>query len=135
MPFEHTRRSLFYLVSYLLLSGLALLLSPTITLRVLLSNGHYDDVFPRFSGLLLIGLALVIVGIIRYRTEVLYPLTMLPRLAFCVGFIGFYFYTRDPLFLVLLTVVGVGVTFTGLTYLSENTNARRAGRVASSGPR
>jgi hypothetical protein len=131
MPLERTRRSLFYLVGYLFLSGLALLLFPAQTMRLLLSNGHYDDVFPRVAGLLLIGLALVIAGIIRHRMEVLYPLTLLPRAVFCLGFIVFYLYTRDPFFLVLLAVVGFGATFTGLTYLNESANARRLGNAAS----
>ena len=125
MGFERTRRSLFYLVGYLSLAGIALLLAPSTTMRILLSNGHYDNVFPRFSGLLLVGLALVIAGIIRQRTEVLYPLTMIPRIVFCAGFIAFYFYTLDPLFLVLLAVVGVGVVFTGLTYFKERASSFR----------
>jgi hypothetical protein len=131
MPPERTRRSLFYLVGYLFPSGVALLLFPAATTRLLLSNGHYDNVFPRVAGRLLIGLALVIAGIIRYRTEVLYPLTLIPRAVFCAGFIGFYVYTRDPLFLVLLAVVGFGATFTGLTYLKESAQARQMGNTAS----
>ena len=127
MPLERTRRSLFYLVGYLLPSGLALCLAPAETMRLLRSNGHYDPVFPRVCGVLLIGLALVIAGIIRHRTEVLYPLTLLPRAVFCAGFIAFYAYTRDPFFLVLLAVVGFGAAFTGLTYLKESANARRTG--------
>jgi hypothetical protein len=123
-PLNRTRRSLFYLVGYLIPTGLALLLFPAGTMWLLLSNGHYDDVFPRVAGLLLIGLGLVVAGIIRYRTEVLYPVTLIPRLMFCVGFIGFYFYTRDPLFLAMLAVVGFGVTFTGLTYLDERSRAK-----------
>jgi len=68
-------------------------------MRLLLSNGHYDEVFPRVAGLLLIGLAIVILGIIRHRTEALYPLTLLPRAVFCLGFVIFFLYTRDPFFL------------------------------------
>jgi len=131
MPLERTRRSLFYLVGYLFPSGAALLLFPAPTMRLLLSTGHYDNVFPRVAGLLPIGLALVIAGIIRHRTEVLYPLTLLPRAVFCAGFIVFYLYTRDPLFLVLLAVVGFGAAFTGLTYLKENAQAQRVGDGAS----
>jgi hypothetical protein len=131
MPLERTRRSLFYLVGYLFLSGLALLLFPARSMGLLLSNGHYDNVFPRVAGLLLIGLALVIAGIIRHRTEVLYPLTLLPRAVFCLGFVVFYIYTRDPFFLVLLAVVGFGAAFTGLTYLKESAQSRRMGNTAS----
>jgi hypothetical protein len=131
MPLERTRLSLFYLVGYLFPSGLALLLFPASTMRLLLSNGHYDNVFPRVAGLLLIGLALVIAGIIRHRAQLLYPLTLLPRAVFCVGFIVFYLYTRDPLFLVLFAVVGFGAAFTGLTYLKESAQVRRMGNTAS----
>jgi hypothetical protein len=121
---QRTRRSLFYLVGYLFPSGVALLLFPAATLRLLLSNGHYDDVFPRVAGLFLIGLGVLIAGIIRYRAEVLYPVTLLVRAVFCIGFIALYLSTRDPLFLVLLAVVAFGATLTGLTYLRERSQVR-----------
>ena len=120
-----TRLSLFYLAGYLVPTGLALLAFPDSTMRLLLSNGHYDDVFPRVSGLLLVGLGLFIAGIIHYRAETLYPLTLLVRLAFCAGFAGFYLYTRDPLFLAILAVVALGVTLTGVTYLGERAQVRQ----------
>ena len=36
----------------------------------------------------------------------------------------FYWTTPDPLFLVLLAIVGLGVLLTGLGYLSEKNRAR-----------
>jgi len=38
-----------YLSSYLLVGGLGLLVVPTLTLRLLLSNGSYGDVMPRLA--------------------------------------------------------------------------------------
>lgn len=125
---NRTRLSLFYLAGYLFPTGLALLFFPAITLKILQSNGHYDDVFPRVAGLLLVGIGLVVSGIIRYRTEVLYPVTVVVRLVFCAGFLALYFYSRDPLFLVILAVVSLGVILTGATYLAERPSGTRGGQ-------
>jgi hypothetical protein len=111
--------SLFYLAGYLIPAGLFLLFVPEWALKLLLSNGHYGDVFPRFAGMLLIGLGMVIVQIIRYRMEVLYPTTLVIRAFFCAVLIALHRYTKDPFFLVLLGVVGFGMVLTGSAWLSE----------------
>jgi hypothetical protein len=61
---HRTRLSLFYLAGYLTFAGLALLLVPSFALKLLLSNGDYGDVFPRLAGMLLLGLAMVVFGIV-----------------------------------------------------------------------
>jgi hypothetical protein len=114
-----TRLSLFYLCTYLLIGGLGLLLFPTLALALLLSNGHYDDVMTRVAGMVLAGLGLVIYGIIKTRSEALYPFTLQVRAFFVACIAAFYAMTRDPLFLVLLGIVGLGMMLTGLAYLSE----------------
>ena len=114
---RRTRLSLFYLAGYLLPTGLLLLVAPRTTLRLLLSNGDYgSDVFVRVAGLLLLAVGFFVVQIIRYRAEVLYPTTLMVRAVFLIGFLGFYLYTRDPLFLVILGVVGLGFILTGTSY-------------------
>jgi len=111
-----TRYSLFYLATYLFLTGTGLLAAPEWTLRLLLSNTHYDTVFVRFVGSFMIGLSVVVIQIIRHRVEVLYPTTVVVRLFFLACITWFYASTRDPVFLVMLGVVGLGVllTTTGL---------------------
>ena len=114
---RRTRLSLFYLAGYLLPTGLLLLVAPRMTLRLLLSNGDYgSDVFVRVAGLLLLAVGFIVVQIIRYRAEVLYSTTLMVRAVFLIGFLGFYLYTRDPLFLVILGVVGLGFILTGTSY-------------------
>ena len=114
---RRTRLSLFYLAGYLLPTGLLLLVAPRMTLRLLLSNGDYgSDVFVRVAGLLLLAVGFIVVQIIRYRAEVLYSTTLMVRAVFLIGFLGFYRYTRDPLFLVILGVVGLGFILTGTSY-------------------
>jgi uncharacterized protein YjeT (DUF2065 family) len=122
---RRTRLSLFYLAGYLLPTGLALLLAPRTTLRLMLSNGHYDsDVFPRVAGLLLLALGIIVVQIIRLRAEALYTATLMARSVLLAGFMVFYWYTRDPFFLVVLGVVALGFALTGTSYWLDR-NERR----------
>ena len=114
-----TRLSLFYLGSYLSIIGIGLLLAPRATLRILQSTGDYGDVFPRVAGMLMSGLGLSIFGIIRARADALYPATLLIRLYFLACIIAFYAMTRDPLFLVLLLIVGLGFVLTLSSYLYD----------------
>jgi hypothetical protein len=116
---NRTRLSLHYLYSYLIVIGLALLFFPKEGLRLLLSNGDYGDIMPRFAGMLMAGLGMNIFGIVLSRAQALYPRTLLVRAFFLVCIITFYATTRDPFFLVLLAVVGFGFVWTGLSYLSE----------------
>ena len=116
---HRTNRSLVYVATYLLASGLFLVVAPRLALRLLLSTGEYGDIFPRLGGLLLLGLGVLVVQIIRYRIEPLYPSTLGVRAGFCLGFVWLYLMSRDPLFLVLLAVVGIGVTWTGVSLVRD----------------
>ena len=114
-----TRLSLFYPATYLTIAGLSLLLAPQLSLKLLLSNGDYGDVFPRVAGLMILGLGLIVIQVIRLRQEQLYPTLWAIRLLFCIGWLGLYFYTRDPYFMVLFAIVGIGFVWTGINLLQE----------------
>jgi len=114
-----TRLSLFYLGSYLLVIGTGLLLAPHATLTVLQSTGDYGDVFPRLSGMLMSGMGLSIFGMIRARSEDLYPATLFIRVYFIACILALYERTDDPLFLVLTAIVGVGFILTLGSYLLD----------------
>jgi hypothetical protein len=116
---HRTRLSLFYLAGYLTFAGLALLLVPTFALRLLLSNGHYGEVFPRLAGMLLLGLAVLIIQIIRHRIDALYPTTLALRLFFLVVLAYLFVTSGDPFFMIVFGIVALGVLFTGYAYLSE----------------
>ena len=116
---NRTKLSLFYLGSYLVLGGLGLLFVPNGTLEILQSNGHYDDVFPRVAGMLMSGLGLSIFGMIRTRSSELYPATLVIRAYFLPCLIAFYAMTHDPLFLVLVGIVGLGFMLTLASYLLD----------------
>lgn len=109
---NRTRLSLYYLGTYLVLIGFGLLVAPHATLSLLGSNGHYGDVFPRVSGMLMSGLGLSVFGMIRARSDRQYPATLLIRTYFLVCIAVFYTTTRDPFFAVLAAIVGIGFLLT-----------------------
>ncbi|RPJ19138.1 MAG: hypothetical protein EHM35_21060 [Planctomycetaceae bacterium] len=121
-----TRLSLFYLVGYLFPAGLGLLLAPRPTAKLLLSNAEYDTIMLRLAGMFLLGLGIIVMQLIRLRNEALYPTTLVVRVFFCVCISVFYFMSGDPLFLVMLGIVGLGVLLTGSCYLVDR---RREGTV------
>jgi hypothetical protein len=114
-----TRLSLFYLGSYLVLIGLGLLFAPEGTLRLLQSNAEYGNVFPRIAGMLMSGLGLAVFGITRARVPELYPTTLFIRMYFLVCIAVFYWMTTDPLFVVLLVIVGIGFVLTASSYVLD----------------
>ena len=117
-----TRLSLYYPATYLTVAGVLLLAAPQFSMRLLFSNGDYGNVFPRVAGMMILGLGLIVVQVIRLQQEQLYSTLWAIRLLFCIGWLGFYFYTRDPYFLVLLAIVGVGFIWTGINLLQEHRN-------------
>jgi hypothetical protein len=69
--------------------------------------------------MLMSGLGLSIFGMICARSYELYPATLLIRAYFIVCIGAFYAMTRDPLFFVLIAIVGLGLVLTLSSYLSE----------------
>ena len=87
--------------------------------KLLLATGRYDDVFVRFVGAFMVALATLVVQIIRHRVEVLYSTTLGVRVFFLVVIGSLFCETRDPLFIMIFSVVALGVVLTGASYLSE----------------
>ena len=65
------------------------------------------------------GLGLSIFGMIRARSSELYSATLFMRVYFiaCIG--AFYAMTRDPLFLLLVGIVGLGFVLTLGSYVLD----------------
>ena len=113
---KKTHLSLFYLVGYLISGGAALIIAPQWALKLLLSNGNYGDVLPRLLGVILLALGMVILQIVRLHVDVLYSATLMVRSVILVCLFGLYFYSRDPLFLTILGIVGFGFVLTSISY-------------------
>src|SRR5579859_143167 len=114
-----TRYSLFYLAGYTVPSGLALLFAPALTVKLLFSSGHYPDVILRLVGIVLFALGVFVVQTVRHRLAVLYPTTLFVRSAILLALGWLYFMSRDPMFLVLVGVVGFGFVLTMSCWLID----------------
>lgn len=119
---KRTRFSLYYLASYLLTGGLGFLLMPKLMLKLFMSTGDYSDVMVRLVGLMLLSIGILIVQMIRYHIEKLYPSTLFVRSIIVVSLLIFYFIYHDPLMLVLFVIVGVGMVLTVISYLLDRKN-------------
>jgi hypothetical protein len=118
-----TRRSLFYLASYLILTGLGLLFAPGTLLKLLFANHDYPGAFVQFSGILMLGLGAIVINVICYGSRVFYRATLIARIPMWICIMGLYLYTRETFFVVVLCVLGLGILITGSCYLSERRNA------------
>jgi uncharacterized protein YjeT (DUF2065 family) len=114
-----TLRSLYYPATYLLGTGLALLLAPGLALRLLFSTGQYGDVMPRMAGAVILVLGVLVVQIIRHRVESLYATLVGARVLLCTAWMGLYFYTRDPFFLIVFGVVALGMVWTAVSLVRD----------------
>jgi hypothetical protein len=118
MPIS-SRDSLYYPATYLSLTGMSLVIAPSWTLGILFSNGQYDGVFVRFVGMCMVALSVLVIQIIRYRLEVLHRTLVFIRVLFIASITWFYFSTWDPVFLVIIGVVGLGVLATTTALILE----------------
>jgi len=124
MSKSRTHLSLFYVVTYLTVSGLGLTLAPQLTLRLLFSNGHYESTSMRFAGLFILGLAAIVTQVIRFRLDVLYPTLIGVRVFFCAAYIALFVSTGDPFFLSVLGVVGLGLAASSASFVMDRRAAR-----------
>jgi len=116
---RRTRLSLYYLAAYLVGAGIALIVAPSLALKLLFASGQYGDVLPRLLGVVLLALGIVIVQIIRHQVEVLYTTTLIVRTLIVAVLIGLFIYSHDPLFISLVVVVGFGMVLTGSSFLLD----------------
>jgi uncharacterized protein YjeT (DUF2065 family) len=116
---RRTHLSLYYLVGYVIPSGLLLLIAPAFATKLLQSNHTYEDPPLRLAGLVLLALGLLIAQIVRHRVEVLYTTTLVVRSVLSLGLLYLLVSTGDPFFGVVLVVVLIGVALTATSYLLD----------------
>jgi hypothetical protein len=120
---RRTHLSLYYLAGYLLFAGIALIATGQWAMRLMLSNGEYGDALPRLLGVVLLALGILVAQIVRHQLEVLYPTTLAVRALILLVLLWLYLSARDPFFLVLIAIVGLGVILTGTSYLLDRRDA------------
>ena len=124
---KRTHLSLYYLIGYLMSGGIALLTFPRLTLKLFFSNTDYGDVLPRFAGMLMLALGVIVLQIVRHRVEALYITALIVRSGMLPIMLGLYLYSGDPLFITLLVVVGIGAVLTGTSYWLDKRSTTQSG--------
>ena len=126
--YQHLQRLTFiYLATYLVVGGFSLVAAPDLALRLLLSNGAYGDIMPRMVGLFMSVLGGVIVQFVRARDYRYYLYTIVARSFIVVMMTALYFKAQDPLFLVLDTIVLIGL-LPSIYVAARSAHARNRGR-------
>ena len=122
-----TRLTLFYVAAYLIQGGLGFLFFPALTLKLFFATGAYSDLMVRFTGALLLGLAVFVVQIIRHRNADLYFTTLLVRVPILATLAALYLAHREPLMAVLFGIVGIGFAATSIAYVLDRRDPQPAG--------
>jgi hypothetical protein len=120
-----TRLSLYYLVGYTLPVGMALMFTPQMTMKLLLTNHAYDDLGLRMFGVLLFSLGIIASGMIINRASSVYSVTLFVRGFIIAALLVLYSLHGDPALLVIDLVVTVGLTFTFLSWRKDKAVERR----------
>jgi hypothetical protein len=120
------RLTLIYLATYLLIGGCSFLVAPDLALRLLLSNGAYGDIMPRMVGLFMFVLGGVIVQFVRAQDYRYYFYTIVARSFIVLVMTFLYLKARDPLFLVLDTIVLIGL-LPSIYVAAQSAHTRREG--------
>jgi uncharacterized protein YjeT (DUF2065 family) len=118
-----TRISLYYLFTYLTLTGLGLMFFPSATLRLMQSNATDSHDMARLAGIPMLAIGLVVSQIIRHSLDVLYPATVVIRLVIRVYVAWLCQHSGNPFF---AAVLGLGILLTGSAYFSESRATIRA---------
>ena len=117
---KKTRLSFTYLIGYLVLGGAGLVMAPDFGFQLLGAKGSYPTPLVRLLGAFLLALAVIVIQIVRHRIESLYRTTLLVRLPLVVTTLALYTQTRDPVFLSLAAIVGVGMVLTTLGMVTDD---------------
>jgi uncharacterized protein YjeT (DUF2065 family) len=107
-----TRLSFFYLMTYLVLGGVGLLAAPQTAIHYLGSTATYPSVMLRLLGAFMVALGIIVISIVRNRVEVLYRTTLAARSVLLAAFLWAFIDSRDPFFLVIAAIVGLGMILT-----------------------
>lgn len=116
---KKTKYSLYYLTTYLTLGGLGLIFAPQFFLKLLGSDQIYSNEMPQLAGLLMVALGVLVARVIQKDLKEVYPATLIARLIICAGLVYLYSYSCNPLFLVLLIIVGLGLAITSVSYFLD----------------
>ena len=112
--------TLTYLTTYLGIGGIGFAFFPSQILKLFFSNGDYGDVMPRIVGMFMCALSFLIYSILKNRDWKYYPTTIYVRSMIVLFMFWIYFKSNDPMFLVLIGIVLIGLIPSIVVHLRKN---------------
>ncbi len=116
---EHTRLSLLYSIAVLWISGLLLLVKPSLVFSFLNSSTTYPLELANLLGVLFLIIGSFITLIFKYKIEKIYKWTILIRIFFSLCSLGLYFVYHNSFFVTLLFMILIGVLITVLGLVKD----------------
>ncbi len=116
---KHTRLSLLYPITVLLVSGLLLLSRPGLVFSLLQSNTAYPPELGNLLGMMFLGLGSLVALVFRYKFEELYTWTIAIRVFFSLYTIVLYLTYKNPFFIALLFIILIGILITVLGLVKD----------------
>ena len=101
--------TLTYLQLYLAVGGIGLALFPSQTLSLFFSTGNYGDIMPRVTGMFMCALSFLIFNIVKNEDWKYYVTSIYVRSAIVLFLFWMYSKSLDPMFLVLIVIVLIGL--------------------------
>ncbi len=109
---KYTRLSLLYPIIVLLVSGLLLIIQPSLVFSILNSNTSYQPDIANLLGMMFIGLGTLITLVFWYRVQKIYKWTIPIRLFFSICSIVLFCIYQNPFFVMLLFIILIGILIT-----------------------
>jgi len=101
--------TLTYLVTYLAIGAIGFLLIPDQILDLFLSTGSYGEIMPRIVGMFMCALSFLIYRILKNEDWHYYSATIYVRSAIVLILSLLYYKSKDPMLLILLGIVLIGL--------------------------
>lgn len=123
-----TRLSLIYPASVLFLAGIGLFAAPHRVLPLLGSPLGFDLLGFQLAGMFMVVLSIFVAQTVRHAWSAMYVWTVYLRLGMATCFAWLFIRTEDPVFIVLIGILSVGIA---LTLVGIAIDRRRHGAVAA----
>lgn len=118
------RMLLIYLSSYLIGGGLGFAFLPEFTQKIMLSNVIYDEPIVRLAGVMMTLLGSLIGFLVYKGVMVAYHFSIVARTAVVIYIVWAYYAFDNPMFLVLLAIVLIGLIPAYLSLLKKDSQPK-----------
>jgi hypothetical protein len=113
-----------YLATYLIFTGISLLVSPQTFFMLLRSNRSYDSTGLQFAGMFALGLGILFAVVTYFNDAKYFVVSMMVRTGVVAALVFFYYSSGDPAFLFIIPIVLIGLIPAYIIFIRERMSGR-----------